>query len=75
MGWFKRKSKEETGDRSFDVVAERIAGKILNWQNLLSAKLNAKAKKYNPKKILLVMAVLGLLFGGYCLWLVTCLFR
>lgn len=75
MGWFKRKGKEKTGDKSFDVVAERIAVKLLNWQIRFSAKLNAKAKKYNPKTILLFMAGLGLLFGGYCLWLVTSLFR
>ncbi|MBB2145762.1 hypothetical protein GM921_09710 [Pedobacter sp. LMG 31464] len=75
MGWFKRKSKEEAGDRSFDAVAERIAGWILKWQTSLSAKLNAKAKKYDSKTILLVMAGLGLLFGGYCLWLVSSLFR
>ncbi len=75
MGWFKRKSKEEDGDRSFDVVAERIAERILNWQYLLSAKLNTKARKINTKVLLSLLVTAGLAFGGYCLWLVTSLFR
>lgn len=74
MGWFKR-SKKANRNGSLDLVAERIAGKILKWQVGISAKLNAKAKKYNLKTILLVMAGLGLLFGSYCLWLVSSLFR
>ncbi|MBB2143969.1 hypothetical protein GM921_00600 [Pedobacter sp. LMG 31464] len=74
MGWFKRKVSEDNG-ASLEMVAERIAGKILNWQTVFSAKLNAKAKKYNQKTILLFMAGLGLLFASYCLWLMTSLFR
>jgi hypothetical protein len=74
MGWF-RISKKANSDSSLDMVAERIAGKILRWQVGISAKLNAQAKKYNLKTILLVMAGLGLLFGSYCLWLVSSLFR
>lgn len=74
MGWLRR-NKRASGDSSLDMVAERIAGKILMSQVGISAKLNTKAKKYNLKTILLVMAGLGLLFAGYCLWLVCSLFR
>lgn len=74
MGWFKRRVREDNG-ASLEMVAEKIAGRILNWQALFSAKLNAKARRYNPKTILVVMIGFGLVFAGYCLWLVTSLFR
>ena len=74
MGWFKRKVREDDST-SLEMVAQRIAGRILAWQTLFSAKLNTRAKRYNQKTILVVMIGLGLVFAGYCLWLVTSLFR
>lgn len=74
MGWFRRKEKEDNG-ASLEMVAQRIAVRILAWQTLFSAKLNTQAKRYNQKTILVVMIGLGLVFAWYCLWLVTALFR
>ncbi|MBB2146819.1 hypothetical protein GM921_15050 [Pedobacter sp. LMG 31464] len=74
MGWFKRKMGEDNG-ASLDMVSERIAGSILHWQVRFSAKLNALAKKINKRLLMALMVIAGLLFGGYCLWLVCSLFR
>lgn len=74
MGWFKR-NKMAAGDRSLDMVAERIAGRILVWQSSLSAKLNNVAKRMDLRVLLALFVIAGLAFGCYCLWLVSSLFR
>lgn len=74
MGWFKR-DKKAAGDRSLDVVAERIAGRILGRQSSLSARLNILAKRMDQRVLLGMFVIVGLMFFGYCLWLVSSLFR
>lgn len=74
MGWFKGNSKA-AGDRSLDMVAERIAERILGWQSSLSAKLNRLAKRMDQRVLLALFVIAGLGFGSYCLWLVCSLFR
>ena len=76
MGWLKKKvSEKDTMDRSFNVVAERIASRILVWQSSLSAKLNSIAKGMDQRVLLALFVIAGLIFFGYCLWLVSSLFR
>jgi hypothetical protein len=74
MGWFKR-NRKSAGDSSLDRVAERIAGRILVWQSSLSAKLNSVAKRMDQRVLLALFVIVGLMFFGYCLWLVSSLFR
>ncbi|MFC4213371.1 hypothetical protein ACFOWA_19420 [Pedobacter lithocola] len=72
MKWFK---KERENDPSVEVVAQRIASKILKVQRRLADNLNTKAKDIPKKKLAIMLGFIALAFGGYSLWLILSLFR
>ncbi len=72
MGWFKKKRENNP---SVEIVAERIAGRILAVQRRVADKLNSEAKNMPRKKLVILLGLLALAFGGYSLWLILSLFR
>jgi len=55
--------------------AKEIAHRLLWVQARWADWLNVRARQLGPLRMKLVLAVLGMGFGGYCLWLVLSGFR
>ena len=71
MGWFKRKKVVSEGaDPSVEMVAKKFADRILSAQRRLADKLNTRARKLEPRLLKALLLGTGLLFAGYCFWLV-----
>ncbi len=69
MGLFTRR-KEKPVDTSQVKMAERIANGILSAQRRSAAWLNTRASKLGKDKAITIMALMGLGFGLWCLYLV-----
>ena len=69
MALFKRKI-EKPVNADQEEVAGRIASAMLGAQRRSAAWLNTRASKLGKNRVIILMAVLGLGFGFWCLWLV-----
>jgi len=70
MGLFKRKIEKPLNENQ-EQAAGRIANALLRAQQRSAEWLNARALKIGRNKIILILSVLGLGFGLWCLWLVV----
>lgn len=69
MGLFTTKKEDELPEKA-QALAGRIANNILSTQRRSAAWLNTQALKLGHQKVLLILIVLGLGFGLWCLYLV-----
>ncbi len=70
MGLFKRKIEKPLNENQ-EQAAGRIANTLLGAQQRSAEWLNVRASKLGKNRVIILMAVLGLGFGLWCLWLVT----
>lgn len=70
-----RWKRNERTDPSTDEHAKRIAEKLLGLQRLLADQLNSKAKGMTLRNLVVLLMLMGIVFGSYCLWLSLELFR
>ena len=70
MGLFRQK-KEKVLDGGQERVANRIASAMLETQCRSAEWLNTRASKMGKRRLVILMAVLGLGFGLWCLYLVV----
>ena len=76
MGWFKwKKLVDGSVDASNDVLAERIAERILVVQRKVANELNSSVRGMRKQRLVAWLLGVGICFGRYCLWLVLGVFR
>jgi len=53
-----------------DVLASRIAGRIIQKQTQIAGFLNRKTQHWNKASKLIALALFVLVFGGLCIYLI-----
>lgn len=67
MRLFRRKNALEVHQ---ELIAGRIAAKLLRFQRRWANWLNSKASKLGQANVLLLLMILGLGLGLWCSWLI-----